>query len=154
MSYDIVIVHGPSDDEVLPYTVSQIRKFVKGGEPGKGFRNIYIVSHDAEIDLFEEEVFKGCKVIDEKTFPISINDVNSIIQTPKRNGWYYQQLLKLYASLVIEDMLDDYVVVDADTLFLKDISFKSGGRYMFNMGTEHHIPYFEHMKRLHPSFEK
>ncbi len=154
MSYDIVIVHGPSDDEVLPYTVSQIRKFVKGGEPGKDFRNIYIVSHDSEIDLFEEEVFKGTNIIDEKTFPISINDVNSIIQTPKRNAWYFQQLLKLYASLVIEDMLDDYVVVDADTLFLKDISFKSGGKYLFNMGTEHHVPYFEHMKRLHPSFEK
>lgn len=148
MTYDILIVHGPSDDNILPYTVSQIRKFVKD------FRNIYIVSHDAEIVLFDEEVFVGCKIIDEKTFPISINDVNSIIQTPKRNGWYYQQLLKLYASLVIEEMLDDYVVVDADTLFLKEISFKSGGRYMFNMGDEHHIPYFEHMNRVHPSFEK
>jgi hypothetical protein len=40
MSYDIVIVHGPSDDEILPYTISQIRKNVKGGEPGKDFRNI------------------------------------------------------------------------------------------------------------------
>ncbi len=148
MTYDILIVHGPSDDDILPYTISQIRKFVKD------FRNIYIVSHDSEIDLFDEEVFVGCKIIDEKTFPISINDVNSIIQTPKRNGWYLQQLLKLYASLVIEEMLDDYVVVDADTLFLKDISFKSGARYMFNMGDEHHIPYFEHMKRMHPSFEK
>ena len=151
---DIVIVHGPSDDEILPYTVSQIRKFVKGGEPGKDFRNIYIITHDAEIDLFDEEVFKGCKVIDEKTFPFRIQDVDKFIQTPKRNGWYLQQLLKLYASLVIEDMLDDYVVVDADTLFLREISFKSGGKYLFNMGTEHHVPYFEHIKRLHPSFEK
>jgi hypothetical protein len=148
MKIDILIVHGPSDDDILPYTVSQIRKYVKD------FRNIYIVSHDAEIDLFDAEVFRDCKIIDEKTFPISINDVNSIIQTPKRNGWYYQQLLKLYASLVIEEMLDDYVVVDADTLFLKEISFKSGVRYMFNMGDEHHIPYFEHMNRVHPSFEK
>lgn len=148
MSFDIVIAHGPSDDDILPYTVSQIRKYVKD------FRNIYIVSHDSEIDLFDEEVFVGCKIIDEKTFPISINDVNSIIQTPKRNAWYFQQLLKLYASLVIEEMLDDYLVVDADTLFLKDISFKSSGRYMFNMGDEYHVPYFEHMKRMHPSFEK
>ena len=145
---DIVIVHGPSDDEILPYTISQIRKYVKD------FRNIYIITHDADIDLFDEEVFKGCKVIDEKTFPFKIQDVDKFIQTPKRNGWYLQQLLKLYASLVIEDMLDDYLVVDADTLFLKDISFKSSGKYLFNMGDEYHIPYFEHMKRLHPSFEK
>jgi hypothetical protein len=148
MSCDIVIVHGPSDDYTLPYTISQVRKYVKD------FRNIYIITHDAGIDLFDEELFKGCKIIDEKIFPISINDVNSIIQTPKRNGWYLQQLLKLYASLVIEEMLDDYVVVDADTLFLKEISFKSGERYMFNMGDEHHIPYFEHMIRVHPSFQK
>lgn len=145
---DIVIVHGPSDDEILPYTISQIRKYVKD------FRNIYIITHDADIDLFDEEVFKGCKVIDEKTFPFKIQDVDKFIQTPKRNGWYLQQLLKLYASLVIEDMLDDYVVIDADTLFLREISFKSSGKYLFNMGTEHHVPYFEHMKRLHPSFEK
>ncbi len=148
MSYDILISHGPSDDDILPYTVSQIRKYVKD------FRNIYIVSHDAEIDLFDEEVFKGTKVINEKTFPFSIKDVDKFIQTPKRNAWYFQQLLKLYASLVIEEMLDDYVVVDADTLFLKEISFKSSGRYMFNMGDEYHVPYFEHMKRMHPSFEK
>lgn len=154
MSYDILIVHGPSDDDILPYTVSQIRKYVKGGEAGKDFRNIYIVTHDAEIDLFDADVFKGCKVIDEKTFPFSIKDVDKFIQTPKRNGWYLQQLLKLYASLVIEEMLDDYVVVDADTLFLREITFKSSGRYIFNMGDEYHVPYFEHMKRMHPSFEK
>ena len=148
MSFDVVIVHGPSDDEILPYTVSQIRKYVKD------FRNIYIITHDAEIDLFDEDVFIGCKVIDEKTFPFRIQDVDKFIQTPKRNGWYLQQILKLYASLVIEDMLDDYVVIDADTLFLREISFKSSGKYLFNMGTEHHVPYFEHMKRLHPSFEK
>jgi hypothetical protein len=67
MSFDVVIVHGPSDDYTLPYTVSQIRKYVKGGEPGKDFRNIYIITHDAGIDLFDEELFKGCKIIDEKT---------------------------------------------------------------------------------------
>ena len=109
MSYDIVISHGPGDDNILPYTISQIRKFVKGE-----FRNIYIITHDAELDIFEEEVFVGCKVIDEKTFPFLIQDIDKFIQTPKRNGWYLQQLIKLYASLVIEDMLDDYVVIDAD----------------------------------------
>ncbi len=148
MSHDILIVHGPSDDDILPYTVSQIRKYVKD------FRNIYIVTHDAEIDLFDEDIFKGTKVIDEKTFPFLIKDVDKFIQTPKRNGWYLQQLLKLYASLVIEEMLDDYVVVDADTLFLREISFKSSGKYMFNMGDEYHVPYFEHMKKVYPSFEK
>lgn len=146
--YDIAIIHGPSDDDILPHTVTQIRKNVKD------YRNIYIISHDASIDLFDEDIFQGTKIIDETVFPFKISDVNKYIQTPKRNGWYIQQLLKLYASFVIEEMLDDYVVIDADTLFLKEISFKSGDKYMFNLGDEYHIPYFEHMKRMHPSFEK
>jgi hypothetical protein len=148
MKYDIAIIHGPSDDDILPHTITQIRKNVKD------YRNIYIISHDSDIDLFDEDVFKGTKVIDEKVFPFKISDVNTFIQTPKRNGWYLQQLLKLYASFVLEEMLDDYVVIDADTLFLREISFKSDDKYMFNMGDEYHIPYFEHMKRMHPSFEK
>ena len=143
---DIVIVHGPSDDEVLPYVITQIRKNVKN------FRDIYIITHDSSIDLFDE--IKGCKVIDEKIFPFKISDVNEYINKPKRNGWYLQQLLKLYASLVLKDMLDDYVVVDADTLFLREIEFKSGDKYLFNMSDEYWVPYFEHMKRMHPSFEK
>jgi hypothetical protein len=146
--YDIAIIHGPSDDDILPHTITQIRKNVKD------YRNIYIISHDSSIDLFDEDVFQGTKIIDETVFPFRISDINKFIQTPKRNGWYLQQIIKLYASLVIEELLDDYVVIDADTLFLKEISFKSGDKYMFNLGDEYHIPYFEHMKRMHPTFEK
>jgi hypothetical protein len=39
-----------------------------------------------------------------------------------RNGWYLQQLLKLYASFVIKDLLNDYLVIDADVYFLKPIN--------------------------------
>ena len=147
-SYDIVIVHGPNDDEILPYCVEHIKKNVKH------FRNIYIISFDASSDVFEEQQLKDCIVYDESVFPFSKADVNTINKTPKRDGWYLQQLLKLYVSFVIKDMLDDYVVIDSDVLFLKPIEFKSGNKYLFNMSDENHIPYFEHMKRLHPSFEK
>ena len=30
-----------------------------------------------------------------------------------RNGWYLQQLLKLYASFVIEELLDNYFIMFA-----------------------------------------
>jgi hypothetical protein len=146
--YDIVIVHGPSDDYTLPQVVSQIKKNVVDK------RNIYIISYDASSDLFEDIVFRDCIVIDEKVFPFSKKDVNGYIQTDSRNGWYLQQLLKLYCSFVVKDMLDDYVIVDADTLFLKPISFKYNDKYLFNMASEYHTPYFEHMKRLHPSLRR
>lgn len=146
--YDIVIVHGPNDDEILPHCVEHIKKNVKG------YRNIYIISFDASSDVFEEEILKDCKVYDESIFPFSKADVNAINKTPQRDGWYLQQILKLHASLVIEEMLDDYVMVDSDVLFLKPIEFKSGNKYLYNMSIENHIHYFDHMKRLHPTFEK
>jgi len=146
--FDVVIVHGPNDDETLPYCIQQIKRNVNG------YRNIYIVSWDAEDDVFENEIFRDCKIVDENIFPFTKKDVHSIIQTDSRDGWYLQQLLKLYCSFVIEEMLDDYLIVDSDTLFLKQIEFKSGERYFFNMSDENHIHYFEHMKRLHPTFEK
>ena len=40
---DIAIIHGPSDDDILPHTITQIRKNVKD------YRNIYIISHDSSI---------------------------------------------------------------------------------------------------------
>ncbi len=146
--FDVVIVHGPNDDETLPYCIQQIKTNVNG------YRNIYIVSWDAEDDVFENEIFRDCKIVDENIFPFTKKDVHSIIQTDSRDGWYLQQLLKLHCSFVIKDMLDDYLIVDSDTLFLKQIEFKSGERYFFNMSDENHTPYFEHMKRLHPTFEK
>jgi hypothetical protein len=146
--YDIVIVHGPNDDEILPHCVEHIKKNV-----GK-YRHIYIISFDASSDIFEEEILKDCRVYDESVFPFSKSDVNTINQTPNRDGWYLQQILKLYVSLTIEEMLDDYVIIDSDVLFLKPIEFKSGSRYLYNMAQEQHIPYFEHMKRLHPTFKR
>ena len=146
--YDIVIVHGPNDDEILPHCVEHIKKNVNG------YRNIYIVSWDASSDIFEEEILKDCKVYDESIFPFSKSDVNAINQTPHRDGWYLQQLIKLHVSLVIEEILDDYVMIDSDVLFLKPIEFKSNNKYLYNMSIEDHRPYFEHMKRLHPTFEK
>ena len=83
-----------------------------------------------------------------------------------RNGWYLQQLLKLYAGQIIPGIISNYLVIDADVFFLKPTSFfnkvkiidSSGfneiNQYVFTAGYEYHKPYFDHMKRLHPTFCK
>jgi hypothetical protein len=72
-----------------------------------------------------------------------------------RNGWYLQQLIKLYAGLVIPDILPKYLVIDSDTFFLKPTSFLSqDDKPLFGFGSENHAPYFAHMQRLHPEFAK
>jgi hypothetical protein len=156
MSYDIVIIHGVKDSDTLPYCIEYIKKNVSM------FRNIYIISQDTNHSVFLHPVFKDCIIHSEKDgFLFTIDDVNKYIQTPNRNGWYLQQLLKLYASFSIKDMLDDYVVIDSDTIFLQPVFFKmnnpdseSGNKYLFNLATENHIPYFEHMNRLKDGFKK
>lgn len=65
-----------------------------------------------------------------------------------------QQLLKLYAGIVIDGICENYLVIDADVFFLKPTSFIEDGKFIFTLGDEHHIPYFEHMHRLSPNFTK
>jgi hypothetical protein len=63
-----------------------------------------------------------------------------------RKGWYFQQLLKLGASEHVQT--DNYVVVDADTVFLKKIVLINGGKYIFRRSAQYHLPYFQTYSRL------
>ncbi len=45
-------------------------------------------------------------------------------------------------------------MVDADTFFLKPTEFIKNGKCLYNYGREFHLPYFIHMKKLHPGFKK
>ena len=85
-------------------------------------------------------------------FPFSKHDVSQRLGgETKRAGWYLQQLLKLYAPLVIPGIGPRVLVVDADTVFINPVSFVDRDypeHMLFNVGTEHHQPYFDHMARL------
>jgi hypothetical protein len=65
-----------------------------------------------------------------------------------RNGWYLQQLLKLYAPITIPDILERCLILDSDTFFLKPTVFIKNNKCLYNFGTEYHKPYFEHMLKL------
>ena len=65
-----------------------------------------------------------------------------------RNGWYLQQLLKLYAGNIIHGILERYLVIDADTLFLRPTLFIENNKCLYNFGTEYYSQYFEHMLQL------
>jgi len=135
---DIVIPVGINDVDLVHLQVEHTRNNVK--ECG----DIYIVSSfPLAID--------GCFHVDESAFPFSIDDVACIHGRNYRNGWYLQQLLKFYASSVIPSLSKKYLVVDADTFFLRPVSFLKSEKMLFNFGSEFHNPYFEHMQRLHPT---
>ncbi len=147
MSFDIVIPLGPNERKNIHKQIEYTKKNVIG------YRNIYIVTNN-----FDNLQIDGCKVINENIFPFKMNDIGSYFISyngkNNRNGWYLQQLIKLYASFVIEELLDDYLIIDADVFFLKPIYFNIDSKYLFTSSDENHEPYFKHMLKLHPSFNK
>jgi hypothetical protein len=148
MSFDIVISVGPNDhshlDIQLEYTVKNII----------GYRNIYIVHYDPSI--VNDNIRSAFYIVPEYIFPITKTELISEYHIPKiRAGWVLQQIIKLYSGFVIPNILDRYLVIDADTFFLRPTEFvDSQNRSLYNYGTEYHPTYFNHMNRLHPSLEK
>ena len=146
MLFDIVIPVGPNETHVINTMVEYTRRNVIG------FRNIYLVVFDPSISI------DGCIIVDEKIFPFSVASLLSSLETmdTSRVGWYLQQLIKLYAGQVIDGILNEYLVIDADTYFLRPTTFfdETTGVPFYNVGNEYHVPYFEHMQKMHPQLTK
>ena len=140
--FDVVIPVGPNDISVIHSQLEFTKKNIVGR------RNIYLVSN-----VFREDI-EGVIFIPESRFPFSLQSVAEVHGADPRNGWYLQQLLKLYAGFSIPGILPNYLVIDSDTFFLKPTTFMENGLVLFNPATEYHVPYFLHMKRLHPSLIK
>jgi hypothetical protein len=140
--FDVVIPYGPNDKEQVYKMIEYTKKNIIG------YRQIYIISYDKNIELEE------CIIIDENTFPFNKNDIIKYLGNNNRVGWYLQQLLKLYSGSTIPNILNNYLVIDADTYFLKLTSFFKKNLPLYNFSTEYHLPYFSHMNKLHPTLNK
>lgn len=140
--FDIVIPVGPNDFTVVQEMVNYTKKNIIA------FRNIFLVSSNPSISII------NCITIDENIFPFNKQYISSIIGDNKRSGWYLQQLIKLYAGSIIDNILNNYLVIDCDTFFLKPTMFFYDKLPLYNYGTEYHLPYFDQMIKLYPSFTK
>ena len=141
-NFDIVIPIGPKDKSVIEQQIKYTKKNIIG------YRNIYLICYDPSITI------DGCITINENIFPFNIDTVAEHHGKLERNGWYLQQLLKLYAGKIIPNILDKYLVIDCDTFFLKPTTFVENNKCLYNYGTEYHKPYFHHMKKLDKDLSK
>lgn len=146
--YDVVSCIGPSDLETVPRFIETCNKNIKN------IGTIWILTHspsDINIDPF----YTNVKVIHEKRFPFCIEYIHDKFGGGKRAGWYLQQLLKLYAPIIVEKLSENYIYVDADIFFHKQIEFFDNTlRILFNVGVEYHKPYFEHIQKLYSPVKK
>ena len=146
--FDIVILVGPNELSSIHKQLEYTKKHVLG------FRNIYIICYDPTVNI------EGCIMIQESAFPFSLTDVADYFRMyngkSNRNNWYFQQLLKLYCGFVIPDILDHFLIIDADVYFLKPIQFFEIGRPFINLSNNYpiHQPYIHHLSRLHPCFKQ
>lgn len=141
--FDIVIPVGPDDIESIKEQIKYTKENVIG------YRNIYIISFDPNIEI------EDCITINENIFPFSKKNIPNLTYKGKcKAGWYLQQLLKLYAGFVIPDILERYLVIDADTYFMKKTTFIEDNKCLYNFSNEYNKPYFNHMKKLDSNFEK
>ena len=140
--FDIVIPIGPNDIKMINKMIDNTKKYIIG------YRNIYLVSYDPDINV------ENCITINENIFPFNKNIIANYLGKNNRNGWYLQQLIKFYSGFVIKGILNNYLVIDSDTIFLKFTTFFKNKLPLYNFGIEYNIPYFTHMNKLHPTLCK
>lgn len=140
--FDIVIPVGPNDIDIICQQIQYTKKNIIG------YRNIYLIYKDISLEL------EDCITISEEIFPFNMQTVENFHGKLKRNGWYLQQLLKLYAGVCINGILESYLVIDSDTFFLKPTRFIEDNKYLYCFGKEYNLPYFTHMNKLHSSLIK
>ncbi|MDR3550953.1 MAG: DUF6492 family protein [Candidatus Babeliales bacterium] len=147
---DVVIPCHEKDVRTLELVIDAIRKNVDA------VRRIIVVSSRPLCDKAEW--------FDEARYPFTKSDVALAVFNGKKKPttlyckkkgnritWVYQQLLKLYTPFVIPEISSDVLVVDADTIFFKKVTFiDDQGCALFNIADQFHQPYFDHMARLLP----
>jgi len=145
--FDIVIPFGPNDDDILTTNIEYNCKNIIG------YRYIYIIAYDIEkacsLITVDKETRSKIHVIPEQKAPFSVKECHGILGcTNKREGWYFQQLLKLCADQYIKDLCEYWLVIDTDTVFLKPTTFFESGLPLYNFGSEYNAPYFTHISKL------
>lgn len=151
---DVIIPCHPKDIATLELAIKGIRK------NGIGVRRIIVIS--------SSKITDDAEWVNETVFPFTKRDValtifngdeqktSEYLRDPNnRIGWIYQQLLKLYAPLVIANISTNVLILDSDTIFLRKTEFIDDQGYaLFNVGTQYHEPYFTHMSRLLPGSKR
>lgn len=140
--YDVVIVCHSKDFDTLDLCIKSIKKnFVD-------HRKIFLISNEKYINpdvvfVHENNFYKYINPFDMKEKWAEHNP-----ELASRAFWVFQQFLKLGASLIIDDLAENYMFVDADTMWLKPQHFMKDGRVYFGRGQYRYEPYFEIYRKL------
>lgn len=144
--FDIIIPVHKKDLAILEYCIEAARKKIVG------VRRIVTISQEKYTDSAEW--------FPESQFPFSMDFVRQY--TGGLCGWYFQQLLKLYAPLVIPNISENVLILDSDTVFFRKTKmFDDCGRPFYNTSKDTKIcrkPFDiaveEHINKLWPKISR
>lgn len=139
---DIVI---PIKTELISFaielTIPSVLKNLK-------YHKIFILTKRQNFEVLVQHFSNELILIDEDhvcdglTIKVVKNYLSYRIGTTWRAGWYFQQFIKL-AMAWRNDVSNDYLVWDADSIALKPINFfTKTGRIFVTKSKEYHVPYF------------
>lgn len=150
---DVVIPCHKKDAPTIDRTIAHVKKYVQD------LRRVIIISAERYTDNAEwadETLFPFNKELLAHEIFKSPHIATYQLNTPKsRMGWIHQQFLKLFAAYYIPEISSNVLIVDADVLFLKPVTFlqeNGAGLYATRHPFGNH--YFAHIIRLLPRLRK
>jgi len=140
---EVCLVTIEKDFSTLKLCIESIRKYVK-----HPITKISILTKES-VKMKEFCKKNHCTFIDETSVLgyglEKFQDTNEA-NLKGREGWFFQQLLKLGFDTICEQ--EHYLVVDTDTVFLKSRIFKFACTTVFEKSDEWHIPYQNAYRKL------
>ncbi|MCB1148694.1 MAG: hypothetical protein KDK48_00880 [Chlamydiia bacterium] len=139
---DVLIPSTEKDLETLDLCIEHVKKNIQD------VRRIIVIS--------KKRLTKKAEWHPEEDYPISFDEVREWLpeSAAQRTGWYFQQLLKIYAPDAIPNLSENFLCIDSDTFFFKKTGFISAkGKALHTVGKNPHPPYFAHLHRLLPALK-
>jgi len=144
--FDIIIPVHKKDLAVLEYCIEAARAKIVGA--------------GRIITISKERYTNNAEWFPESQFPFSMDLVCQY--TAGSCGWYFQQLLKLYAPLVIPNICENVLILDSDTVFFRKTKmFDAQNRPFYNISKDKKIcrkPFDnrveEHINKLWPAISR
>lgn len=141
---DVVIPAADKDSEVLPLTVSGIRRNL-----AHPLGKIVVVAALGS-RVGEVAAKLDCEVIDEDAIlPLRKADLHYQVEGVDRSGWLFQQLIKLSADTLSTE--DHVLLLDADTVMIRPQTLTRQGDVVALYSHGYHLPYFSVCAELLPT---
>ena len=147
--FDLLILTIERDVEKLVFGMPLLRRYLAPQRtvfiaPAACLRSLERegIPREGDLSLNEDGILEGL------TVALVRDLLRSRGSDAGRAGWYFKQLA-IFAYAARPEAADHYLVWDADTLPLREMSFfDSDGRVVFDVAPDLHAPYFETMKTM------